>query len=118
MTERELCEIRVLSVEIACVRNLIRVGRETASETLLREHLGILERRRFELLAYVVEIPDPLVRVICLMRYAEGLTWETVARRLHYERTTPAKIVRRWFSTHGVMLGDAVGKSNRSKVTI
>lgn len=96
MTERELCEIRVLSVEMECVRNLIRVWRVTASETLLREHLGVLERKRFELMAYVVEIPDPLVRSICLMRYAEGLTWETVARRLHYERTSPAKILRRW----------------------
>lgn len=101
MTERELREIRLLRVESAAVRELIRVEREPRVERRLRAHLAAVEARRFELMAFVLEIPDARVRCICLMRYAQGLPWETIARRLHYERTAPGKVVRRWLARRG-----------------
>lgn len=98
MTERELREIRLLRVEAAAVRELIRVEGEPRVACVLREHLAVVEARRFELMAWVLEIPDARVRCICLMRFVDGKSWETIARRLHYERTSPAKIMRRWLN--------------------
>ena len=97
MTERELCGIRLLRVEAELVRELIKAERDSRSEAALCEHLGVIEARRFELMAWILEIPDDRVRLICVMRFMEGRSWETIARRLHYERTSPAKILRRWF---------------------
>jgi len=40
---------------------------------------------------------DPArVRAIAVMRFLEGKSWETIARRMHYERTSPAKQLRRF----------------------
>lgn len=73
MTERDLREIRLLRVDAAAVRELIRVEGEPRVAGRLREHLAVVEARRFELMRYVLEIPDARVRCICLMRFAEGI---------------------------------------------
>lgn len=96
MTQRDLREIRLLRAECATVRELIRVEGDPRVAGRLREHLAVVEARRFELVRFVLEIPDARVRCICLMRFVEGKSWETIARRLHYERASPAKIMRRW----------------------
>lgn len=101
MTERDLSEIRVLRAEAAAVRELMRVEREPRCMAALCEHLGMVEARRFALMAWILEIPDARVRSICVMRFLEGKSWETIARRLHYERTSPAKILRRWLRHAG-----------------
>lgn len=38
--------------------------------------------------------PDARVRAIAVMRFLEGKSWETIARRMHYE--SPAKQLRRF----------------------
>lgn len=96
MTEHDLAQARLLRIEAERVRLLLAVELEPSSRRLLAEHLEAIESRRFELLAWIIAIPDDKVRLICLMRFAEGRSWETIARRLHYERTSPAKIMRRW----------------------
>ena len=96
MRERELAQARLLRAEAERVRELINAELEPSSRRLLAEHLECIEARRFELLAWILTIPDDRVRLICLMRFLEGRSWETIARRLHYERTSPAKILRRW----------------------
>ena len=101
VTEQDLREIRLLRVEADAVRELIRVERNPRVERRLRAHLATVEARRFELMRYVLEIPDARVRGICIMRFIEGRSWETIARRLHYERTAPGKVVRRWFARRG-----------------
>lgn len=89
-------EIRVLRAEAEAVRSMIGVERDRRCMAALCEHLEHVEARRFALMAWVLEIPDARVRSICIMRFLEGKSWETIARRLHYERTSPAKIMRRW----------------------
>ena len=84
MTERELGEIRLLGVEIERVRGLVMVERDSRCMAALCEHLESIEARRFALMAWVLEIPDARVRLICVMRFIEGRSWETIARRLHY----------------------------------
>lgn len=91
-------EIRVLRAEAEVVRELMLVEPEPRCMAALCEHLESIETRRFALMAWVLEIPDARVRLICVMRFIEGRSWETIARRLHYERTSPAKILRRWLA--------------------
>lgn len=96
MTERDLAQARHLKAESESVRLLLAVELEPSCRRLLAEHLAQVEQRRFCLMAWILEIPDPRVRLICIMRFLEGNSWETIARHLHYERTSPAKILRRW----------------------
>lgn len=94
--ERDLAQARLLKAEAERLRSLISVELEPSCRRLLLAHLERIECRRFELLAWVISIPDDKVRLICIMRFLEGKSWETIARHLHYDRTSPAKILRRW----------------------
>lgn len=96
MTERDLAQARLLKTEAERLRSLLAVELEPSCHRLLAEHLEQVEQRRFNLMVWILEIPDPRVRLICIMRFLEGKSWEMIARHLHYERTSPAKILRRW----------------------
>lgn len=100
MRERELAQVRLLRIEAERVRLLLAVELEPSSRRLLDAHLEDIEVRRFELLARIIAIPDDRVRLICIMRFLEGRSWETIARRMCYERTSSAKIMRRWLARH------------------
>lgn len=50
---------------------------------------------RPEVTAFMATIPDPRIGAIAAMRFPEGKSRETMARRMHYERTGPAKQLRR-----------------------
>ena len=100
MSERDLAQARLLRIEAERVRLLLEAELEPSSRRLLAEHLEAIESRRFELMAWIISIPDDKVRLICLMRFAEGRSWESIARRLHYDRTSPAKIMRKWLARH------------------
>lgn len=91
-----MAQARLLKTEAERLRSLLAAELEPSCRRLLAEHLEQVEQRRFDLMAWIISIPDDRVRLICLMRFAEGKSWETIARRLHYERTSPAKILRRW----------------------
>nr|DAZ67133.1 MAG TPA: Protein of unknown function (DUF722) [Caudoviricetes sp.] len=86
----------MLKAESECLRSLLAVELEPSCRRLLIAHLESVERQRFELMAWIISVPDAKVRLICIMRFLEGKSWETIARHLHYERTSPAKILRRW----------------------
>lgn len=96
MTERELAQARLLKLEAERLRLLLAVELEPSCRRLLIAHLESVELQRFYLMAWIISVPDAKVRLICIMRFLEGKSWETIARRLHYERTSPAKILRRW----------------------
>lgn len=100
MTERELAQARLLKLEAERLRLLLEAELEPSCCRLIAEHLERIESRRFELLAWIISIPDDKVRLICIMRFLEGKSWETIARRLHYERTSPAKMMRRFLTRH------------------
>lgn len=55
-----------------------------------------VEAARLEVMAFIATVPDPRVRAIAVMRFLEGKSWETIARRMHYERSSPAKQLRRF----------------------
>lgn len=76
-----MAQARLLRVEAERVRLLLAVESEPSSRRLLAEQLEQVETRRFGLMAWIIAIPDDKVRLICIMRFLEGRSWETIARR-------------------------------------
>lgn len=96
MTERELSQAVHLKAELDALR---RVAVEESSDDVLRAieaQARVVELARLEIMAFIATIPDARVRAIAVMRFLEGKSWETIARRMHYERTSPAKQLRRF----------------------
>ena len=96
MTERELSQARGLQVELDALRRVAAI--EPSQEVLRaidRQAIAV-EYARLEVMAFIATIPDPQIRAIAVMRFLEGKSWETIARRMHYERTSPAKQLRRF----------------------
>lgn len=96
MTERELSRAVHLKAELDALR---RVAAEESSPDVLRAvecHARAVEAARLEVMAFIATVPDPRVRAIAVMRFLEGKSWETIARRMHYERSSPAKQLRRF----------------------
>lgn len=96
MTERELSRAVHLKAELDALR---RVAAEEPSADMLRAieaQARAVESARLEAMAFIATIPDARIRAIAVMRFLEGKSWETIARRMHYERTSPAKQLRRF----------------------
>lgn len=96
MTERELSQAVYLKAELDALRRV--ASREPSPEVLdaIERQARAVELARLEVMAFIATIPDPRIRAIAIMRFLEGKSWETIARRLHYERTSPAKQLRRF----------------------
>ena len=96
MTERELSQAVHLKAELDALR---RVAAEERSADVLMAIEGqarAVEAARLEAMAFIATVPDPRVRAIAVMRFLEGKSRETIARRMHYERSSPAKQLRRF----------------------
>lgn len=96
MTERELSRAVHLKAELDALR---RVAAEERSADVLRAidaQARAVEAARLEVMAFIAAIPEPRIRAIAVMRFLEGKSWETIARRMHYERASPAKQLRRF----------------------
>lgn len=96
MTERELSQVVHLKAELDALR---RVAAEESSADVLMavdRQARAVEAARLEVMAFIATIPDARIRAIAVMRFLEGKSWETIARRLNYERTSPAKQLRRF----------------------
>ena len=96
MTEMELSQARNLQVELDALRRV--AIRERSPEVLMAidRQASAVEAARLEVMAFIATIPDARVRAIAVMRFLECRSWETIARRMHYERTSPAKQLRRF----------------------
>lgn len=96
MTERELSQAVHLKAELDALR---RVAAEESSADVLRvidSQARAVEAARLEVMTFIAAIPEPRIRAIAVMRFLEGKSWETIARRMHYERTSPAKQLRKF----------------------
>lgn len=96
MTERELSQARSLQAELDALRRVAAL--EPSPEVLraIERQAKAVESARLEVMAFITTIPDPRIRAIAVMRFLEGKSWETIARRMHYERSSPAKQLRRF----------------------
>ena len=98
MTERELSQAVHLKAELDALR---RVAALEPSPEVLRSidrQAKAVESARLEVMAFIATIPDARVRAIAVMRFLECRSWETIARRMNYERTSPAKQLRKFLS--------------------
>lgn len=96
MTEREPSRAVHLKAELDALR---RVAAEEGSADVLRAievQERAVEAARLEAMSFMAAIPEPRIRAIAVMRFLEGKSWETIARRMHYGRTSPAKQLRRF----------------------
>jgi DNA-directed RNA polymerase specialized sigma24 family protein len=92
----ELSQARNLQMELDALR---RVAAEESSADVLMAidaQARAVESARLEVMAFIATVPDPRIRAIAVMRFLEGKSWETIARRMHYERTSPAKQLRKF----------------------
>lgn len=99
MTERELSQAVHLKAELDALR---RVAAEESSADVLRaidSQARAVEAARLEVMAFIATVPDARIRAIAVMRFLEGKSWETIARRMHYERTSPAKQLRKFLGS-------------------
>jgi hypothetical protein len=96
MTERELSQAVHLKAELDALRRVAAL--EPSSEVLraIDRQARAVEYARLEVMEFIATIPDPGIRAIAVMRFLEGKSWETIARRMHYDRTSPAKRLRRF----------------------
>lgn len=96
MTERELSQAVHLKAELDALRRVAAI--EPSQEVLMAidRQARVVELARLEVMAFIATIPEPRIRAIAVMRFLEGKSWETIARRMHYERTSPAKQLRRF----------------------
>ena len=96
MTERELSQAVHLKAELDALRRV--AAEESSAEVLMAidAQAQAVEAARLEVMAFIATIPDARVRAIAVMRFLECRSWETIARRMHYDRTSPAKQLRRF----------------------
>ena len=96
MTELELSQAVHLKAELDALRRV--AAEESSVEVLMAidSQARAVEAARLEVMAFIATIPDARVRAIAVMRFLEGKSWETIARRMHYERSSPAKQLRRF----------------------
>ena len=96
MTERELSQARSLQAELDALRRV--ASREPSPEALgaIDGQARAVESARLEIMAFIATILEPRIRAIAVMRFLEGKSCETIARRMHYERSSPAKQLRRF----------------------
>jgi hypothetical protein len=96
VTERELSQAVHFKAEPDALRRAAAL--EPSPEVLrsIDRQAGAVESARLEAMAFIATIPDARVRAIAVMRFLEGKSRETIARRMHYERTSPAEQLRRF----------------------
>jgi len=104
MTEQELRRVYEIKREIGRIEAQMREhqGKPGAEKLtrILREHQAKLIREKEAVLRYILDIEDDTVRLIAFMRFFEGKSWETIAKVRCYDRTSCAKILRKWLREH------------------
>ena len=96
MTERGLSQARSLQAEPDALRRVAAIEPSREVPDAIEKQARAVESARIGVMAFIAEIPDPRIRAIAVMRFLEGKSRETIARRMHYEGTSPAKRLRRF----------------------
>jgi len=53
-----------------------------------------------EITEYINAVVDSRVRRIMQYKYVDGYTWSKIARIMHYDRSSPEKMVTRYLNKH------------------
>ena len=96
MTERELSQAVHLKAEPDALRRVAAPEPSPEVPRPIGRQARAVESARPESMASIATIPDARVRAIAVMRFPEGKSRETIARRMHHEGTPPAEQLRRF----------------------
>lgn len=96
MTERELSQAVHPKAEPDALRRAAAEEGGPDVPGAIDAQARAVEAARPEAMTSIAAIPDARVRAIAAMGSMEGKSRETIARRMHYERSSPAKITRRF----------------------
>lgn len=96
MTERELSQAVHLKAELDALRRVAAEEPGPEVPMAIDGQARAVESARLEAMALMATAPDPRIRAIAVMRSLEGKSRETIARRMHCERSSPARQPRRF----------------------
>lgn len=96
MTEREPSQAVHPKAEPDALRRVAALEPSPEVPRSIDGQARAVESARLEAMAFIATIPDARVRAIAVMRFPEGKSRETIARRMHHGGTSPAKQPRRF----------------------
>ena len=96
MTERGLSRAVHPKAEPDAPRRAAAPGPSPEALRAIGRQATAVESARPEAMALMATVPDARAGAIAAMRFPEGKGRETVARRMHCERSSPAKQPRRF----------------------
>lgn len=95
MTERELSQAVHPKAELDALGRVAAEESSAEAPRAIDAQAQAVEAARSEAMAFTAAVPDPRIRAIAAMRFLEGKSRETIARRMRCERTSPAKQLRK-----------------------
>ena len=99
MTKEKLEQLIDLRKEIKEIEQKVRhegEGCPSGNIVLLEERMRMAAELEIEITGYINSVRDSRIRRIMQYRYAEGYTWNKIARIMHYDRTYPEKLISKY----------------------
>ena len=95
MTEKDLKDIKFLKMEIERSEKILKdlqhwKGSEEYAR-ILRENRADLINKRIEAESLINGIENPEIRLIVKLKFVDLRSWNYIANKLHYDRTTVYK---------------------------
>ncbi len=103
MTKEKLEQLIDLRKEIKEIEQKIRQeGAENPSgnANLLKKRKEMAAEEEKQITEYINSVVDSRVRRIMQYKYVDGYTWRKIARIMHYDRSSPEKIITRYLNRH------------------
>lgn len=102
MTENELKSIKFLRIEIERCEKILKELRrgqdEEAYANLLRDSRADLIRKKAEAESLINGIEDDEIRLICKLKFIDLKSWNYIANKMHYDRTTVYKKYKKFLA--------------------
>lgn len=100
MSEKELKNIKFLQMEIERCDRILKdlrhwKGSEEYAEVLRSTKLGAIEKKA-EAETLINSIADDEIRIIFKMKFIDLRSWNYIANKLHYDRTTVYKKYKKY----------------------
>ena len=106
MTKEKLEQLIDLRKEIKEIEQKIRQeGAEnpicsSGNANLLKNRKEMAAEVEKQITEYINSVVDSRVRRIMQYKYVDGYTWRKIARIMHYDRSSPEKIITRYLNRH------------------
>lgn len=98
MTKEKLEQLIDLRKEIKEIERKIRedAGCPSGNAWLLEQRLHMAAGMEKEITEFINSVGNSRIRRILQYRYADGYSWNKIARIMHYDRTYPEKLISKY----------------------